>query len=202
MSKYLTGMKRLKLIQNYLNGKEDPEYEVFPTKREGKYIVKKRDKPLEEAESAPSDEKGDDDDSPEEPHPEEDTHEAEPANEQTSTQEPPKEIARPKTPKRIAPKNPAIAPVKNNNAYDPTVSIEILNQLKSLGEELKQEREAKQQKKLIKQTVQRQMYKQQYRQPPVIEDDDYDEEPIEEEQPVYQPPPRPVFVRRRVNLLK
>lgn len=200
MSKYLTGMKRLKLIQNYLNGKEDPEYEVFPTKREGKYIVKKRDKPMD-TESAPSDQKADDEDTHEETV-EEQHHEEETVKEQMpSEKEPPKEIARPKTPKRIAPKNPAIPVVKNTNAYDPTVSIEILNQLKSLGEELKQEREAKQQKKLIKQTVQRQMYKQQYRQQPVIEEDDYDEEPIEE-QPVYQPHPRPVFVRRRVNLLK
>lgn len=41
-SKYVRGVKRNQIIQRWLQGIEDPEYEVFPTKKEGKYIVKLR----------------------------------------------------------------------------------------------------------------------------------------------------------------
>lgn len=44
MSKYLRGKKRLQVIHNWLNGRDDPEYEVFPTASEGKYIVTLRTK--------------------------------------------------------------------------------------------------------------------------------------------------------------
>ena len=44
MSKYLRGKKRVQVIHNWLNGRDDPEYEVFPTASEGKYIVTKRTK--------------------------------------------------------------------------------------------------------------------------------------------------------------
>lgn len=47
-SEYIRGTKRLAIIQKWLNGVEDPNYEVFPTRKEGKYIVKKREKMLEE----------------------------------------------------------------------------------------------------------------------------------------------------------
>lgn len=39
-------MKRQQIIKKWLQGIDDPEFEVFPTKKEGKYIVKKRTKPL------------------------------------------------------------------------------------------------------------------------------------------------------------
>ena len=42
MSKRISGGKRLQVIQNWLNGKDDDEWEVFPTKTEGKYFVKPR----------------------------------------------------------------------------------------------------------------------------------------------------------------
>lgn len=44
MSKYLRGKKRLQVIHNWLNGRDDLEYEVFPCAIEGKYIVTKRTK--------------------------------------------------------------------------------------------------------------------------------------------------------------
>ena len=40
MTKYVTGMKRNQIIQRWLQGIDDEQYEVFPTKKEGKYIVK------------------------------------------------------------------------------------------------------------------------------------------------------------------
>ncbi len=46
MSKHLTGSKRLQVIQNWLNGRDDPEWDVLPTKKENKYIVKRRTQPL------------------------------------------------------------------------------------------------------------------------------------------------------------
>ena len=46
MSKHVTGMKRNQIIQRWLQGIDDEEYEVFPTKKQGKYIVKLRTKPL------------------------------------------------------------------------------------------------------------------------------------------------------------
>ena len=39
MTKHVTGMKRNQIIQRWLQGIDDEEYEVFPTKKEGKYIV-------------------------------------------------------------------------------------------------------------------------------------------------------------------
>lgn len=42
MTSHVRGSKRLKIIQNYLNGKEDDEFEVFPCKTEGKYFVRPR----------------------------------------------------------------------------------------------------------------------------------------------------------------
>ena len=45
-SKYVRGVKRNQIIQRWLQGIEDPEYEVFPTKKEGKYIVKLRETKL------------------------------------------------------------------------------------------------------------------------------------------------------------
>ena len=48
MSNYVRGTKRLQIIQRWLQGIDDPDFEVFPTKVEGKYIVKKRTEPLPE----------------------------------------------------------------------------------------------------------------------------------------------------------
>ena len=184
----LRGLKRMKIIQEYLNGKEDPDYEVFPTKKEGKYIVKKRDKNLQSEA-----------DTPEQPVPEE-TGEEEPAHEEAApepVEDVPKAPLKKPAPKKVAP------PKETKNEFDPTINLEILNQLRTLGEELKQERQAKQQKKLIKQTVQNQMYKQQYRnqyieQEPVYEEEVYEEAPEQ----VMIPMAKPTYIRRRLNLIK
>ena len=41
---YIRGCKRLAIINKWLRGIDDEDYDVFPTKIEGKYIVKPRDK--------------------------------------------------------------------------------------------------------------------------------------------------------------
>ena len=43
-SKYVRGVKRNQIIQRWLQSIEDPENEVILTKKEGKYIVKLREK--------------------------------------------------------------------------------------------------------------------------------------------------------------
>lgn len=168
MSKHLTGSKRLQVIQNYLNGRDDPEWNVLPTKKENKYIVKRRTEPLKSSQQ----------------------------QEQPIEQpiEEPKPIA---TPKPIPPP----IPKPSTQAYDPTMSIEILNQLKLLGEEMKKEREKKEQKRMIKEVMQKQMNKPRYiyTQPQYIQEPneiDDDDEPIEDEP---QQVPQPIY-RKRNNI--
>ena len=43
MTQYIKGTKRLAIIKRWLQGIDDPEYDVLPTRKEGKYIVKKRE---------------------------------------------------------------------------------------------------------------------------------------------------------------
>ena len=174
MSKQIRGSKRLKLIQNYLKGIEDEEFEVMPSKIEGKYFVRKRKEPLKSSQQK-----------------------EEPIIEESSKEEPieePKPIA---TPKPIPPP----IPKPSTQAYDPTMSIEILNQLKLLGEEMKKEREKKEQKRMIKEVMQKQMNKPRYiyTQPQYIQEPneiDDDDEPIEDEP---QQVPQPIY-RKRNNI--
>ncbi len=150
----------MQVIQNYLNGREDPEWNVLPTKKENKYIVKRRaESPKEE-----------------------------PLKEQQ------KEIIKDE-PKPIPPPQPK----PSAPAYDPTLNIEILNQLKLLGEEMKHEREKKEQKRMFKEVMQKQMNKFRYQytipqyiqEPNEIDDDDENNEP--------QVMPQPI-IRRRNNI--
>ena len=161
MSKHLTGSKRLQVIQNYLNGREDPEWNVLPTKKENKYIVKRRTEPLKIEQPI--------------------EHPIEEPKEQPIEE-----------PKQIAP--PPIPPPIPKPVYDPTINIEILNQLKLLGEEMKQKREKKEQKRMIKEVVHKQMNKPRYiyTQP---------QEPNEIEEEVNEPQimPQPIY-RRRNNI--
>ena len=56
MSQRLADSKRNELIANFMEGKEDPEYEVIPSKTtKGKYTVRKRkvNLPVEEEPPAP-----------------------------------------------------------------------------------------------------------------------------------------------------
>ena len=166
--------KRMQLINKWLRGIEDEEYEVFPSKTEGKYFVRKRKEPIKEQQQ-----------------------------EQPIEQpiEEPKPIA---TPKPIPPP----IPKPSTQAYDPTMGIEILNQLKLLGEEMKKEREKKEQKRMFKEVMQKQMNKLrlQYTQPQYIQEpnkiafadttQNEIDEPIEDEP---QQVPQPIY-RKRNNI--
>ena len=39
MSNYVRGLKRQQIIERWLRVYDDPEFEVFPTKKEGRYVV-------------------------------------------------------------------------------------------------------------------------------------------------------------------
>lgn len=184
MSKHLTGSKRLQVIQNWLNGREDPDWDVLPTKKENKYIVKRREQPLTKP--------------PPEPLTKTETIEEKAVGQNSDTPEEPAE-------EKPIPKKPIIEE-QPKQVYDPTINIEILNQLKLLGEEFKNEKAKKEQKKMIKDVIQKQMrkpYYPQFTQPQYINalsqevqepnqiEDESEEEPI----PVIPPQP----IRRRRN---
>ena len=114
MSKRVPQSKRLQLINKWLRGIEDDDFEVFPTKTEGKYIVRPRKEPL----SKPQ---------------------AEPQVEEQEVEEPAEEPTKPlptcsQGKVCSAKKIERTKPQSNNSAiFDPTINMEILNQLKLLG---------------------------------------------------------------------
>ena len=132
MSKQIRGSKRLAIIQRWLQGHDDENYEVLPTRTEGKYIVRERKKPVIES----------NDDEP--------TNDS---NNEATDDESDDEQTKPTRHRRT----------KTN---DPTINYEILNDLKQLGEEMKMNRQRKEQKQLMKEVFRKQMNKQ-YQQPSI-----------------------------------
>ncbi len=125
MSKRISGAKRLQIIQNWLNGRDDDEWEVFPTKTEGKYFIK----PRKQLNITPQDDPSS-------------TPQVDPVAPSLNTSK----------------VDPSTTSHKQSN-YDPT--IEILNQLKLLGEEMRNntKRDRKATKRMIKNVVKRQISK-------------------------------------------
>ena len=163
MSTHLRGSKRLQVIQNWLNGKDDEVWEVFPSRTEGKYIVRQRKEPLNKIKERNISEESDQDNDvtlrPEvdaklsQNVQELNNEEQEQDDETVETPKPQKTKNKPKMkPKTKIYQQPP-------PATDPTVSLEILNQLKLLGDEIKAKREKKEQKRMIKEVVQKQMYR-------------------------------------------
>ena len=151
MTNYIRGMKRQQIIKKWLQGIDDPEYEVFPTKKEGKYIVKKRTEPLPDQTTDQVNGQSLEE-VPDETTDQEEVKSTEESKALSSKSEPPqtpKPRPIPTIPKRI----------RDSDPQDLTISYEILNQLKELGNEIKQQRIKKEQKSMIKQVVQKQMTK-------------------------------------------
>lgn len=169
---YIKGSKRLAIIQRWLQGIDDPDYDVLPTKKEGKYILKKRI--TQPTHSSEPDEK-------EDPNNEEqDTSDVNDCSRRIASQSyeqptPPQTLSecamhpqpKPVNPKPIArkPKPTAQQPddrlclsqLTHEPAYDPTLNLEILETLKLLGDEIRTKRERKQQKQLINQVIDKRM---------------------------------------------
>ena len=158
MSNYIRGLKRQQIIERWIRGQDDPDYEVFPTKKEGKYIVKRRAEPLEQSNEEVKPygrgeclEEHDEDEVNEEPEDEE--------HEEHEEQKPaPKSKPKPKTQPKRTTRGQGPQSVGQTSS-DMTVGIEILEQLKLLGEEMKHQRKKKEQKEVIKQVVQKQLTK-------------------------------------------
>ena len=180
MSKYVTGLKRNQIIQRWLQGIEDPDYEVFPTKKEGKYIVKKRATPIEVHKDPV-----DDIDTAKDP--ENDTFPlVEPTDDEQIVQSSITKqsikaypVLAKQSPKRTFPKKALTQNSFNDTpqAYlhtfcelptgsysskeegNSTINLEILEQLRTLGEELRSERVKKEQKQYIKHVVNKELTK-------------------------------------------
>ncbi|KAK8895931.1 hypothetical protein M9Y10_013817 [Tritrichomonas musculus] len=145
--KYVKGVKRNQIIQRWLQGVDDPDYEVFPTKKEGKYIVKLRETPLT------------------------DKHEVESLVDESNevpVDEVPVDVTPPNETVKRAPtrKQPFAKQTSRSETttrtYEQTtngINLEILEQLRNLGEELRNDRFKKEQKQYIKHVVNKELNK-------------------------------------------
>ncbi|KAK8882379.1 hypothetical protein M9Y10_045021 [Tritrichomonas musculus] len=129
--KYVKGVKRNQIIQRWLQGVDDPDYEVFPTKKEGKYIVKLRETPLT------------------------DKHEVESLVDESN------EVPVDEVPVDVTPPNETVkrAPTRKQPTTTNGINLEILEQLRNLGEELRNDRFKKEQKQYIKHVVNKELNK-------------------------------------------
>ena len=171
----IRGKKREEYVREWLEGKENPDIEVIPTKVEGKYIVRERVKNKNEK--------------------------SEDQNVNVEGQN--LEINNDKN--NIVPENNVTennVPEPNaplSNVPEPNISLEILNQLKMLNEYKMKKLEKKEKKKEIKKVVRKEFIKNKV----LVEDSD-DDDVVNippEPQKIYVQKPPPLRVRRRVNLL-
>lgn len=139
--KYVRGVKRNQIIQRWLQGIEDPDYEVFPTKKEGKYIVKLR----ENMSVSKVDKKSDDTMNS--------ANDSEPADIVTTEM---KTEFKPEFKPTIKQNKPR---PRTTSSSDSTINLEILEQLRSLGEEIRNDRFKKEQKQYIKHVVNKELNK-------------------------------------------
>lgn len=200
MTQYIKGTKRLAIIKRWLQGIDDPEYDVLPTRKEGKYIVKKREtnittKPeIDDTNEPENDDTNEIDKSIEQDNITDETIEKEPIKPIAKKQ--PKQVKKTTTktitqsiPKQVAKQSTYEGTQFHpNHVYDGTVNLEILEQLKLLGDEIRGKRERKEQKQLIKHVVEKQLSK---KNPQALEyvqsqEDDYDYYSEEEQQPIFK----------------
>ena len=174
------GKKRMEIIKKFIDGEEDPDYEVIPTVTEGKYFVRPRNGSRhQKVKQKTEDEQSLDDVDEEEAIEERD----------------PKQ-------KTSKPKHQVVKQSNSNQSfqelYDPTISYQILEQLKLLGEEQRLKRTKKEQKKLVKHQIQKQLRRKEP-EPESSSSEEYDYEVVDEEpKQIFKPTP----LRRRVNLSK
>ncbi|KAK8884056.1 hypothetical protein M9Y10_043159 [Tritrichomonas musculus] len=159
---YLKGTKRLQIINKWLRGIEDPFYEVYPTRKDGKYILKKRKEPLEVSDDEDADNednirrdserdntkrdaeretKRDDEEASSDDDDEQDTNNKEDDNTNNKDEED-------EQPPLYSPK------YSHHLNLDPIyISLQILQELQNINEYLKKERERKEHKKLTKEII-------------------------------------------------
>ena len=214
----IRGKKRIEIIQKFLEGEEDPKYEVVPTVTEGKYFVRPRKNEskseLKRHEMNERAQRALEGLCPEE---EEEIERSKQKQQKQKQQKLKPELKQEQKQKKIHYDSGfgSLEPQDTTCPYDPTISYQILEQLKLLGEEQKLKREKKEQKKLVKATIRKQLKKQLKHKEPEPESEEYDCEEYEsperaqraleglrpeEEEPklLFKPTP----IRRKVNLNK
>ena len=210
MSKYVTGMKRNQIIQRWLQGIDDEQYEVFPTKKEGKYIVKLRTQPLIRRDKSSDNLNGmvesTNDNSNAHPsvhsnaHPSDDSNDESPSQDETqpTPKRQPSKAGQRSTQRTMSTPTQQVAP------HDSTVNLEILEQLRSLGEELRNDRFKREQKQYIKHVVNKELSKPRIRSkyvPDLFPTDD--QPPPHEEKQSNQPPePIPEIIEQPTNIIE
>jgi hypothetical protein len=178
----LQGRRRQEVIEKWLQGIEDPEWQVKPTKTEGKYIISERRAPPEEPVSDPPER--------------EEGEEPEPDREPEEGEEPPAEKPKPPPPAPKPKHKPVVYPRQKlpKSAFNDDLGIEILTELRAMGEA----KRAKEAKKQLKKDIRRQVRKHIPPPPPEPTFGDSDEYEYEDEAP-----PQPIYPqRRRVNLMR
>ena len=183
------GKKRMEIIKKFIDGEEDPDYEVIPTVTEGKYFVRPRNGSRHQKVKQKTEDEQSLDDVDEE--------EAIEEQRRNGLREPLRDkVPKQKEPKQQVPKG-ALKQSKQV-FYDPTISYQILEQLKLLGEEQRLKRTKKEQKKLVKHQIQKQLRRKEP-EPESSSSEEYDYEVVDEEpKQIFKPTP----LRRRVNLSK
>ena len=202
------GKKRMEIIKKFIDGEEDPDYEVIPTVTEGKYIVRQRngskgslrDKVPKDKETGgkgqKSKQKTKDDNKISDEQSDDDID-----DETIEEQKQKNKKKEPKPKQQVVKKSEQVF-------YDPTISYQILEQLKLLGEEQRLKRTKKEQKKLVKHQIRKQL-KQKEQEQESSSSEEYDYEVVDEEGssiPGQNAQPKQLFkptpLRRRVNLNK
>ena len=203
------GKKRMEIIKKFIDGEEDPDYEVIPTVTEGKYIVRQRNgskgslrdkvpkdketggKGQKSKQKTKDDNKISDEQSDDDIDDDIDDEEIEEPKQKNKKKEPKLKQQKPKLKQQVVKQSEQVF-------YDPTISYQILEQLKLLGEEQRLKRTKKEQKKLVKHQIRKQL-KQKEQEQESSDNEEYDYEVVEEEpKQVFRPTP----LRRRVNLIK
>ena len=203
------GKKRMEIIKKFIDGEEDPDYEVIPTVTEGKYIVRQRNgskgslrdkvpkdketggKGQKSKQKTKDDNKISDEQSDEQSDDDIDDETIEEPKQKNKKKEPKLKQQKPKLKQQVVKQSEQVF-------YDPTISYQILEQLKLLGEEQRLKRTKKEQKKLVKHQIRKQL-KQKEQEQESSDNEEYDYEVVEEEpKQVFRPTP----LRRRVNLIK
>ena len=183
------GKKRMEIIKKFLEGEEDPKYEVVPTVTEGKYFVRPRKTRSKKEKKGQGAELNEYQISEEEEEVEESKQKQQKQKQQKLKPEQEQQKHEPELKQKQK-------KIHFDSGFDPTISYQILEQLKLLGEEQRLKREKKEQKKLVKHQIRKQLKK---KEPEPESSEEYDYEVAEEEPKLlFKPTP----LRRRVNLVK
>ena len=180
------GKKRMEIIKKFIDGEEDPDYEVIPTVTEGKYFVRPRKGSKSKNKSQKSKQETKDDNKITDKSDEQSDDDIDDETIEEQKQKQKNKKKEPKLKQQVVKKSEQVF-------YDPTISYQILEQLKLLGEEQRLKRTKKEPKKLVKHQIRKQL-KQKEQEQESSGSEEYDYEVVDEEpKQLFKPTP----LRRR-----